>query len=341
MKFSFPPRHLMRAVGAAVLSAAVLVGCGGSTSQVDSFTPTRLIVLGDELSALIDTDNNGNGYNYAMNALDSSDTTNRTVSCSTDPIWVQRLASYYGLVFSECNPNSLQSSELNAYMLAAYGATVSAVEEQYSTFQATVTHSSLNSGDLVTIWAGLHDIVEIYEDNSSLTTMDLKKAEAKSRGERIAAVANAIMDTGAKVLVAEVMDVGDTPWGRNEGSTSDLNAISEAFNEGLLNKLNNDGTKVGLLAFNDTIATITGSSSYEQDELACSSKYRETVSTTDKDGDNYVDGGTNLAACTTATTTSDTASSNDVWADSLQLNSRIASSKLYNLAIYRATNNPF
>jgi hypothetical protein len=74
-----------------------------------------------------------------MNAVDSTDTTNATVLCSDSSryIWVQRLASYYGLVFKECNPNNLASGKLNAFMQAQYGATERAVEAQVSAFQGT------------------------------------------------------------------------------------------------------------------------------------------------------------------------------------------------------------
>lgn len=344
MKFPSPAR-LLRAVGATVLAAGVLAACGGSTEQLDTFIPSRLVVFGDEFSALSDPEGSGNGSNYAINALDTTDTTNSTISCSTTSsmIWVQRLASHYGLVFKECNPNKLDEDQLEAFMMAGYGATVRAVATQVESFQANITHDKLGSSDMVTLWVGLHDVLEVYEDNLSFSVESQKVTELTRRGAQLAAVANSLMDTGARVLVAQLMDVGETPWALSQGSAEAklLTRLSQAFNEGMRQNLVNDGTKVGLLVFNDTISNLVQYGGYETSEVACDEDHVEDFSVADDDNDGYIDGGGKVSACTTATLRADTAATKYLWADGLRLNARVAHAQLGNAAIVRATNNPF
>ena len=68
--------------------------CGGGVSQVDRFTPDRVLAFGDEHSLLT-----AGGRRYAINGLAADGS---TVDCEANPIWVQTLASVYGFKFSQC-----------------------------------------------------------------------------------------------------------------------------------------------------------------------------------------------------------------------------------------------
>src|SRR4051794_7480576 len=89
------------AVGSGVLVALWLASCGGG-DQVEKFVPNRVIAFGDETSVMDDTLNPGNGRKYSVNGTVS--TTDQTIDCRKNPLWIQYVASNYGLVFPQCNP---------------------------------------------------------------------------------------------------------------------------------------------------------------------------------------------------------------------------------------------
>ncbi|MCO5977121.1 SGNH/GDSL hydrolase family protein [Ideonella oryzae] len=344
MKFALPAR-LLRALAAVGCSVGLLASCGGGTSHYDKFVPSRLIVFGDEYSALVDPNNSGNGDHYAMNALNSLDTTNATVLCSDSSRynWVQRLASYYGLTFKECNPNNLASSRLNALMQARYGATERAVEAQFSDFQGDIGHDALGSNDLVTVWVGMNDVIEIYKDSVTYSSTADKTSEATARGEKLGRLINTITDTGARVLVAQVFEMGATPWAKQQGSSEAklMTSLSDAFNQGLRTTLLNDGSKIGLLTFNDSVANLVQYGNYETTEAACDDAHVADIDNATADSDGYLGGAASLSTCTTATVPNDNAAKKDLWVDGIHLNAYIAHSTLGSLAITRATSNPF
>ena len=344
MKFALPAR-LLRAVAAVGCSAGLLASCGGGTSHYDSFVPTRLIVFGDEYSALVDPSNGGNSYNYAMNGLNITDTTNATVACNdnTRYIWVQRLASHYQLTFKECNPSNLASSRLNALMQAQYGATERAVEAQVSAFQGDIGHDALNGNDLVTVWVGMNDVIEIYKDSVTYSSSTDKTNEATARGEKLGRLINAITDTGARVLVAQVFEMGSTPWAKQQGSSEAklMTSLSDAFNQGLRTVLLNDGSKIGLLTFNDTVANMVQYGNYETTETACDDAHLADIDNATADVDGYLSGAASLSTCSTATVPNDTAATKNLWVDGIHLNAYIAHATMGDLAVNRATSNPF
>jgi len=70
---------------AALGLVALLAACGGGSSQVESFKPTRLIAFGDEASAF-----EADGRKYAVNGLASGGAAN---GCRALPIWTQVVAN--------------------------------------------------------------------------------------------------------------------------------------------------------------------------------------------------------------------------------------------------------
>src|ERR1700712_39792 len=137
----------------AIGALAVLASCGGGTYQVTSFVPVRLISFGEESSHL----EGAQGLKYSINGLTGSQ-----IDCNVSPIWNQYVAGTYGLVFANCNPNA--SNNISALDLTTVGGTVDDVVNQVAAFQAGDT---FNYNDLVTIWVGMHDVLDQYQTNGS------------------------------------------------------------------------------------------------------------------------------------------------------------------------------
>lgn len=333
------PGRWLRATLASVTLAGALVGCGGSVSTAEPFQAGRLIVFGDELSLLVDGSGKGNAYHYGINALDSTDTSGETVACSSSNqrVWVQYLAAQYGLTFAECNPNGVDDSAILALSRAHYGARAADLKAQVLAFEEDL-QGGFNETDLVSILVGLHDVLQVYND-PSYASIDDKKTEIYARGKIVAQMINRIAGNGTRVLVSLVMDVGLTPYAQALGSSvaGDLTTLSDQFNLGLRQNMNNDGNHIGLVELNAVLRTYHNSSSLNHTELACDEDHRNT--------DTY-SGATltttgNLLSCTTNTLVSgDTdPATTYIWADALHPNAYLAQRYLGQLAQTRASNN--
>lgn len=228
-----------RAALAGALTAGLLAACGGGTSQYDPFQPQRLLVFGDDLSAL-----NPTGRNYSVNGIAEGG----GLSCSGQPIWVQSLASTYGFTFAECNPTA--ESEPKARMLAFAGAKVADVGAQV---EAQVAAGGFRDKDLATVLAGANDLYEIYAQYPSLGE-DSLQAEARARGQGLARVVNRLVELGAKVIVSDLPDLGLTPFAQAQNALGGgvdraalLSRLTSAFNEQLGVNVLLDGRFVGLM----------------------------------------------------------------------------------------------
>ena len=91
--------------------AALTVSCGGGT-QVQQFSASRVIALGDETSVIDDSLSPGNGRKYSINGTVSA--TDPTFDCKVNPIWIQLLAINYSLVFPQCaQPGAVASKNFS------------------------------------------------------------------------------------------------------------------------------------------------------------------------------------------------------------------------------------
>lgn len=219
-------------------SLAWLASCGGGTSQFEAFAPGRVLAFGDEASTLT-----AEGRRYGVNALDA----NGNFNCNLSPLWVQSVASLYGMSFAECNPTSAQP---RALMFAAAGTRVADLTAQV---EAQVAAGGFRTNDLALVMVGVNDIVELYRQFPSRPEGDLA-AEAAARGRQLAAVVNRLVALGAKVIVATIPDVGLSPFARKEQSENfDIDRaalmarMSAAFNEQLGVNVLLDGRFVGLM----------------------------------------------------------------------------------------------
>jgi outer membrane lipase/esterase len=312
---------------AASLVAMVLSACGGGTSQVEPFHPTRVIVFGDENSVIL-PDDQANGLKYSVNHVDAT----RQRDCTVSPIWVQAVASTYAFVFAECNPTSKTPQ---AFIRAVPGAKVEdpviGLAQQIA-FQAA--QGGFNDGDMVTLLIGGNDIIELYESVLlGRISFNDAMAEAERRGTVVALAANGIMATGARLLISTVPDMSRTPYARL-ASIIDPNAVSElsqlnyqfnAYMRTRIDPLRYDGRNYGLVLADDMINTLVNSpSNYGLTNIVDAVCLVQLPQCTDDPAD-LVPGGS---------------AGTYLWADNQHM-SPAGHAKLGSLAQSRALNNPF
>ena len=316
--------HLTRAVlrvAAGVLAAAALASCGGGTYQVKTYQPVRIVSFGDESSLLLP-----DGSKYSINGVNS---TTHVLDCTLSPLWIQRLASSYGMVYPECNPEVVAAPGAHSY--ATFGATVDDMVVQLNAFQAS---DSFTPGDLVTILIGVQDVLAVYSeangnDNTALVL------EMRARGLAVAKQVNTIIQSGAKVVLLTIPDMGDSPFGKTEADRGDfdrkklLSDLSDAFNRSMRSNIVNDGSKIGLVLVDDYIHAAT----------KIPSAYGFTSTTTSGCLDTSP-----LPSCTTDTIVADAngvaLSTAYLWADPTHLGNA-AQLFIGNQATSRAHSNPF
>lgn len=309
---TFSPRL---AAAAAVL--ALLAACGGGGSTVDPFEPRRLLAFGDENSALT-TD----GRRYSINGVVTVGAEQR-IDCAANPIWVQSLASAYGLVIAACNPTNTTPT---GTLYARPGARVADVRAQIDQHFAS---GSVNSRDLITVFAGMHDILELYTQFPAQAQTQLIAA-AGARGRQLAEQANRLANANGRVIVLTLPSVGLTPFGIAERASRPdvdraalLGELTAAFNRELRLNLINDGRLIGLVLADELIESMAQfPAAYS---LANSTQAACTVA---------------LPDCTTSTLTLNATASTWLWADSLRLGPQ-GHAQIGNAALSRVARNPF
>ncbi|MBP6764483.1 MAG: esterase [Rubrivivax sp.] len=302
-------------VGAMAL-AAVVVACGGGTSQYETFVAKRVIVFGDDASALTPT-----GRNYSVNGLDA---TTGVVDCNAKPIWVQSVAQSYGFVFAECNPTN--SIDPQARTFAVPGALVDDVASQV---EAQVAAGGFREGDLALVMGGMNDVLHLYS-LYPLRPEESLIADAQARGRRMAGVVNRLVDLGAKVVVSNLPDMGMTPYARAETAANIdidraaiISRLAAAFNDALGTTMLLDGRFVGLVQADlRTLAAQRSPASFGLVDVA------SAVCTVA------------LPNCTTGTLVTGADSTQYLWADNTRLGPG-GHALLANMAIERARSNPF
>lgn len=170
-----------------------------------------------------------------------------TYSCYDSPLWIQIVARNYGLGYKTQCP---MESGSGGTTYAENGATVAGTAAQVAAHRG-----ELNSSTLVTLMAGKNDVVEVYAQLKAGTlSPDAAKAELTTRGAALAAIANDVIKTGARVLLVRLPDMGLSPLAQanaNTGGVNTLYDLTRAFNNGILNNVTNDGHKIALFNFFD------------------------------------------------------------------------------------------
>jgi len=317
------------ALAAAALLSAVLSGCGGG-QQVVKFEPRRVLAFGDEASVI-----SPSGTKYSVNGFSATSPT--TLDCATNPIWVQYLATAFGLVFPQCNPAAVAAPLSRIY--AAAGAKSADVKTQIDQKLAV---DDFSGSDLVTVLAGSNDILAQYALYNG-SNEEALKTTLEQAGAALAAQVNRVAEAGGKVLVSTVPDLGLTPFAVAEAADPTkgpdraplLSRLTERFNAKLRLGIINDGRKIGLMLSDELFQSMVkfpGSYSFVNVTLpACTG----------------VTGTAPVLTCTAATlrpadTTVTTAATalNFLWADNIQPTYG-GHLRLGQLAETRARGNPF
>ena len=330
------------ALGSLLLGAALLTACGGGGSQVQTFTATRVIALGDE-SSLINPD----GTKYTVNAVVFDTTTTpptptTKLDCASNPLWVQLVAGAYGLVFPQCNPAAVAAPVSRIY--AVNGAKVANLAAQ---IDQQIASGGFAPTDLVTILVGPNDVVAQFAQYPAVGEATLA-GNLEQSGKALAAQVNRVAGLGAKVLIATIPDMGLAPFAgdRSVGAANTnagvLTRLSVRFNDALLAeifKLVNDGHKVGLVQLDEYMQAVdraraNGTGSFANTTLAaCLPTAPLPVCTSQTLG-------TDANAIPAPATVSPASATSWLWADGQHLSAG-GQASLGSLAVARARNNPF
>lgn len=311
---------------AGVLGTALLASCGGAT-QSEPFVAKRLLAFGDESSVIDDSGSSGNGRKYSVNATVSA--TDPTLLCQAFPIWTQTLATFYGLVFKECNPAGVPTP--GAKSLAVPGAKVADVQTQVDAYLAA-NGSSFAAFDMATVLAGANDIVAAYKALDAGKTEAEVTATVETAGRALADQVNLLADRGAKVLISTVPDMGLTPYARAQalsrpGAAELLTKLSKAFNDKMRARVVNDGRRIGLIATDELI----------QANVRFPARYGFTNV---KDPVCSITAANALPNCTALTLVTGGSATQYLWADDRHLSAG-GQREFGALALARARNNPF
>lgn len=218
----------LRAIASLSL-CVTLASCGGG-DIIEPFAPTRIIALGDEASYI----GASGTEKYTINGAD----------CATNPIWLQTVASYYGLALPGCLGTATSTTSL---ILATPGATaVSGLASQV----ASLPTSTWNATTLATVMIGSNDIKALfaaYQADTSSKSTQLDQAVA--RGKAVATQVSNIVNAGGRVLVLTVPNLGISPFGLAQSATDKavLTEISDAFNLAIRTNIPSSGYQVGLI----------------------------------------------------------------------------------------------
>ena len=317
-----------RALGGATVAAALmLVACGGG-DQVVPFEPTRAIAFGDESSVLDDSASASNGRKYSVNATVSE--TDPTLNCQLLPLWIQVVASRYGLSFPQCNNGATPVASPTGRIHAVPGAKVADLSAQIDAQQA---ESAFTSKDLVMVLIGQNDVLAQYAQFETLGEAQLIAA-VEAAGVVLGNQVNRIADAGGKVMVSTIPDLGLTPFAIDERKAHTdvdraalLTRLTQRFNASMRATIVNDGRKIGLILLDEylqiIVRVVNGGGFTNVTDVACDTTKAPT-----------------LPECTTLTLVSGAAPLSYLWADKTHLSAG-GQQALGSLASQRAANNPF
>lgn len=316
------PNFLAR-LATALVASALVAACGGG-GQLNPFKPTRVLAFGDELST-IESDGRKysiNGYKQVtVNGTTTDDLT--TLDCTRLPIWIQTVASSFGLAFDRCLGTATAAT---GQVLARRGQKVADFAAQV----AAVQGAAFGEQDLALVMFGLNDVLELYGRYTG-TNRDALIAEARTRGAALGTQVNALAQRGPAVVVLTLPDIGLSPFALAQNTATDTSRskliadLVATFNNRMSVELINDGRLIGLV--------------YGDIEVQNNVKFKESFGLANVTQAACQTSAV-LPACTTTTLVTGATATTYLWADSLLL-SPGGQARLGLLAESRARNNPF
>jgi outer membrane lipase/esterase len=310
---------------AGMAALCALAACGGGDTQ-EPFNPNRVLAFGDELSTI-----EADGRKYSINAYKITDTTTNPptestteLDCARNPIWIQTVASSFGLAFDRCLGTATTAS---GQVLAQRGQKVADLPAQL----AAVQGAAFNERDLALMQVGMNDILELYARYPAESSASLIE-EARSRARVYGEAINRLATSGPAVVVLTVPDLGLTPFARAQNTSSGdpnrgklLSQLTDAFNSRMSVTLINDGRLIGLVFIDiETQNMFKFPSNFSLTNVLDAACLPTAV----------------LPDCRTNTLATGATSASHLWADDLRP-SQTLQSRMGSLAEFRAKNNPF
>lgn len=323
-------RHALTA--GAVLAVLLATGCGGSERE-ETFRASRVIALGDESSVIEDFRGDANGRKYSVDATVSA--TDPTLNCKANPLWIQVVATHYGLVFPQCNPTPNAVAQPASRIRAVAGALSADLVTQ---LDAQLAESPLGASDLVTILVGQNDVLQQYAQFPTLSEAQIT-ANLEAAGVAVGNVVNRIVATGARVLISTIPNFGYTPYGTAQRVLNPtgvdraelLSRLSRRFNAAIRATIINDGRLIGLVLADEYFGIVISEGGGRDFTNVISGACDLTRSALNPPS---------ILDCTALTLVSGADGVRWLWADTYHLSAG-GQSALGALAVGRATNNPF
>ena len=318
--------------GAGVVAAAWLaVACGGG-QQVSTFKAQRVLAFGDETSLIVDVNRSGNGLKYSINGTVS--TTDPTLDCRINALWIQRVASIYNLVFPECNNGTTPVASPASRIRATLAAKAADVSMQIDAQQAD---SSIGDGDISTVVVGENDVLEQYAQYPALSEAAIT-ANVEAAGAVVGRQVNRLADAGSKVLISTIPDAGVTPFAAAEklartdtDRAALLTRLSQRFNASMRATIYNDGRRIGLILLDELVSAVgkfNGLNGFTNTSVGACNLTKSTQVPP------------SVLDCSDLTLRTGAGSNSYLWADDRHLSAG-GHASFGNLAVTRAQNNPF
>ena len=237
--------------GAALLALVLLASCGGGTEAITPYNPTRLLILGDEMSVM--TKDGIKGRKYSVNAVGADQV---SLDCVLFPLWHQVVAYTWGFAYEECNPGNQAVTAARIY--AVPGAKVDDLPQQLEA--ARLVNGSFSKTDLFMVLVGQNDVVDLYENvyrpDPTTANYNAVIAELQARGVRLAAFVNRLSRAdvgdlnGPKVIISTIPLLNLTPYARAQAAAypginvwNTLLAFSQALNTAMRAGDGTDGNR--------------------------------------------------------------------------------------------------
>lgn len=234
--------------------ALVLASCGGGSSVVSDFHPTRVVVFGDAMADLKLPAGTGR---YTING---DGTVNN---------WVIQLASHYGLSPAAANVKAVAHARI-ATAADAVGGTAATVQAQITSFLGA---SSFSTSDLVVVGAGTSDLIaEGYQavKASPSQTQSAATSKVQQAARDLATEIRRLVNNGAShVVVLSPYNLGKTPWATSVSSTTFLQDLTDAFYVELVYDISDLSDKVLMVDARVRMNALVVSTSYNGSTVSC------------------------------------------------------------------------